>query len=58
MSKVSAEYYQIKGMASELSAEEQAEVKRAEDLVTELAKSSSAASLGVLLATIKLAQES
>lgn len=54
MSKSSAEYYQIKGMVSDLSAEEQAEVKRVEDLVTELGKSSQAAGLGVILATIKL----
>jgi len=54
VSKSSAEYYQIKGMVSDLSAEEQAEVKRVEDLVTELGKSSQAAGLGVILATIKL----
>ena len=57
MSKSSAEYYQIKGMVSDLSAEEQAEVKRVEDLVTELGKSSQAAGLGVILATIKLSLE-
>ncbi|WP_178108275.1 hypothetical protein [Pseudomonas sp. URMO17WK12:I11] len=57
MSKTSAEYYQIKGMVSDLSAEEQAEVKRVEDLVTELGMSSQAAGLGVILATIKLSLE-
>ena len=57
MRKSSAEYYQIKGMVSDLSAEEQAEVKRVEDLVTELGKSSQAAGLGVILATIKLSLE-
>jgi len=57
VSKSSAEYYQIKGMVSDLSAEEQAEVKRVEDLVTELGKSSQAAGLGVILATIKLSLE-
>lgn len=57
MSKSSAEYYQIKGMVSDLSAEEQAEVKRVEDFVTELGKSSQAAGLGVILATIKLSLE-
>ena len=57
MSKSSTEYYQIKGMVSDLSAEEQAEVKRVEDLVTELGKSSQAAGLGVILATIKLSLE-
>ncbi|WP_198035923.1 hypothetical protein [Pseudomonas monteilii] len=54
MSQNNAEYYQIKGIVSDMSAEEQAEVKRVEELVSELAKSSQAAALGVILATIKL----
>lgn len=58
MSNVSAEYYQIKGMVSDMPAEEQAEVARVEALVIELAKSSQAAALGTLLATIKLSLNS
>lgn len=54
---VSAEYYQIKGMVSDMSVEEQAEVSRAEALVLELAKSSQSAALGVMLASIKLSLE-
>lgn len=57
MSTVSAEYYQIKGMVSDMTAEEQAEVARVESQVIELAKSSQAAALGVILATIKLSLE-
>ncbi|MEG0632214.1 MAG: hypothetical protein RR517_06750 [Pseudomonas sp.] len=57
MSTVSAEYYQIKGMVSEMSAEEQAEVARVEAQILELAKSSQAAALGVILASIKLSLE-
>lgn len=57
MSTVSAEYYQIKGMVSDMPAEEQAEVSRVEALVMELAKSSQSAALGVVLASIKLSLE-
>lgn len=57
MSTVSAEYYQIKGMVSDMTAEEQAEVARVEALVFELAKSSQPAALGVILASIKLSLE-
>lgn len=57
MSTVSAEYYQIKGMVSDMTAEEQAEVARVEALVVELAKSSQAAALGVILGSIKLSLE-
>lgn len=57
MSTVSAEYYQIKGMISDMPADEQAEVARVEALVVELAKSSQSAALGVVLAAIKLSLE-
>ncbi|SFW77421.1 hypothetical protein [Pseudomonas sp. NFACC04-2] len=57
MSAVSAEYYQIKGMVSEMPVDEQAEVARVEALVVELARSSKAAALGVILASIKLSLE-
>ena len=57
MSTVSAEYYQIKGMVSDMTAEEQAEVARVESLVFELSKSSQAAAIGVILASIKLSLE-
>lgn len=57
MSTVSAEYYQIKGMVSDMTPEEQAEVARVEALVIELVKSSQSAALGVILASIKLSLE-
>lgn len=57
MSTFSAEYYQIKGMVSDMPAEEQAEVARVEALVIELAKTSQSAALGVVLASIKLSLE-
>lgn len=57
MSTVSAEYYLIKGLVSDLAAEEQAEVARVETLVADIARSSKAAALGVILASIKLSLE-
>ena len=54
---VSAEYYQIRGMVSDMTAEEQSEVARVEAQVLELSKSSQAAALGVILASIKLSLE-
>lgn len=57
MSTISAEYYQIKGMVGDMPADEQAEVARVEAQVIEIAKSSQAATLGVILASIKLALE-
>ncbi len=57
MSTISAEYYQIKGMVSDMPADEQAEVARVEAQVIEIAKSSQAAALGVILASIKLSLE-
>ncbi|MFI8395969.1 hypothetical protein ACIGEI_10515 [Pseudomonas sp. NPDC078863] len=58
MSTISAEYYQIKGMVSDMPADEQAKVARVEAQVIEIAKSSPAAALGVILASIKLSLES
>ncbi|WP_277592968.1 hypothetical protein [Pseudomonas chlororaphis] len=55
MSSTKAEYYQIKGAVTEMTAEEQAEVARVETQVIEIAKASQAAALGVILATIRLA---
>lgn len=57
MSTMSAEYYQIKGMVSDMPADEQAEVARVEAQVIEIAKSSQSAALGVMLASIKLSLE-
>lgn len=57
MSTISAEYYQIKGMVSDMTPEEQAEVARDEALMVELAKSSQSAALGVILASIKISLE-
>lgn len=57
MSTVSAEYYQIKGMVSDMPADEKAEVARVEALVVELANTSQSAALGVMLASIKLSLE-
>ncbi|WP_426160280.1 hypothetical protein [Pseudomonas sp. TSRC2-2] len=57
MSSISAEYYQIKGMVSDMPADEQAEVARVEAQVIEIANSSQAAALGVILASIKLSLE-
>ncbi|MDI2594098.1 hypothetical protein POF45_22085 [Pseudomonas sp. 681] len=54
MSTVSAEYYQIKGMVTDMPADEQAEVARVEAQVIEIAKSSKSAAIGVVLASIKL----
>mgnify|MGYP006360233871 CR=1 FL=1 len=53
-----AEYYQIKGMVSDMTTQEQAEVARVEAQVIEISKASQSAALGVLLATIKLSLES
>lgn len=58
MSTVSAEYYHINGMVTDMTAEEQAEVARVEALVVEPARSSQAAALGVILGSIKLSLKS
>lgn len=54
----SAEYYQMKGMVSDLPKAEQEEVARVEAEVLALASSSQAALIGVMMATIKLSLES
>ena len=57
MSTVSAEYYQMKGMVTEMSAEEQAEVFKAEAEVIAIATRSDKALVGALMAMIKLLSE-
>ncbi|WP_296261639.1 MULTISPECIES: hypothetical protein [unclassified Pseudomonas] len=52
-----AEYYQLKGMVSEMSAEDQAEVAKAEADVIAIAKQSDKAMLGALMAMLRLAIE-
>lgn len=57
MSTVSAEYYQMKGMVTEMSANEQAEVLKAEAEVIAIATRSDKALIGALMAMIKIAAE-
>ncbi|MEB3843974.1 MULTISPECIES: hypothetical protein [Pseudomonas] len=52
-----AEYYQLKGMVSEMPKEEQEEVARVEAEVLALAASSPAALIGATMAMIKLSLE-
>ena len=52
-----AEYYQMKGMVSELTPEEQSEVMKAEADVIAIAKQSDKAMIGALMAMIKIAAE-
>lgn len=52
-----AEYYQMKGMVSEMSAEDQAEVAKAEADVIAIAKHSDKAMIGALMAMMKLVAE-
>ncbi|MGP5464945.1 hypothetical protein ACTXNP_01085 [Pseudomonas helleri] len=52
-----AEYYQMKGMVSEMPAEEQAEVMKAEAEVIAIAKQSGKAMIGALMAMIKISLE-
>jgi hypothetical protein len=52
-----AEYYQMKGMVSELSTEEQDEVVKAEAEVIAIAKQSDKAMLGALMAMIRISLE-
>ncbi|MFG0467411.1 hypothetical protein ACF8LF_22740 [Pseudomonas putida] len=52
-----AEYYQMKGMVSEMTPEEQAEVLKAEADVIAIAKQSDKALIGALMAMIKLSLE-
>lgn len=52
-----ADYYQMKGMVSEMTPEEQAEVLKAEADVIAIAKQSEKALIGALMAMIKLSLE-
>ncbi|MBM5459236.1 hypothetical protein H8F21_16845 [Pseudomonas sp. P66] len=52
-----AEYYQMKGMVADLSAEDQGEVMKAEAEVTAIAKRSDKALIGALMAMTKIAAE-
>ena len=52
-----AEYYQMKGMVSEMSAEDQAEVLKAEAEVIAIAKQSDKALIGALMAMIRISLE-
>lgn len=52
-----AEYYQMKGMVSEMSAEDQAEVVKAEADVTAIAKQSDQAMIGALMVMIRISLE-
>lgn len=52
-----AEYYQMKGMVSEMTPEEQSEVLKAEADVIAIAKQSEKALIGALMAMIKLSLE-
>lgn len=52
-----AEYYQMKGIVSEMTPEEQAEVLKAEADVIAIAKQSDKAMVGALMAMIKISLE-
>lgn len=52
-----AEYYQMKGMVSEMSAEDQAEVMKAEADVIAIAQRSDKALIGALMAMIRISLE-
>lgn len=52
-----ATYYQMKGMVSEMSAEEQTEVMKAEADVIAIAKQSDKAMIGALMAMIRISLE-
>ena len=52
-----AEYYQMKGMVSEMSAEDQAEVMKAETDVIAIAQRSDKALIGALMAMIRISLE-
>ena len=52
-----AEYYQIKGMVSEMSAEDQALVAKAEADVIAIAKQSDKAMIGAVMAMIRMTIE-
>lgn len=57
MNTISAEYYQMKGMVSDMSPDEQAEVLKAEAEVVAIAKRSDKALIGALMAMIKLSSQ-
>lgn len=57
MSTISAEYYQMKGMVSDLTPDEQAEVLNAEAEVVAIARRSDKALIGALMAMMKLSSE-
>lgn len=52
-----AEYYIMKGVVSEMSAEDQSKVAEAEAAVLAIAQQSDAAKIGALMAMIKIASE-
>ena len=52
-----AEYYQMKGIVSELTPEEQAEVMKAEADVIAIAQRSDKALIGALMAMIRISLE-
>jgi len=52
-----AEYYQMMGMVSEMSAEDQAEVMKAETDVIAIAQRSDKALIGALMAMIRISLE-
>lgn len=52
-----AEYYQMKGMVSEMTSDEQAEVGKAEAEVIAIAKQSDRAMIGALMAMIRISLE-
>lgn len=52
-----AEYYQMKGMVADLSAEDQGEVLKAEADVIAIASRSEKAMVGALMAMIKIASD-
>ena len=51
------EYWAMKGMVSEMPAEDQAEVAKAEAAVIAIAKQTDKAMIGALMAMIKIAAE-
>lgn len=52
-----ADYYQMKGMVSEMTTEDQAEVVKAEAEVIAIAKQSDKAMIGALMAMIRISLE-
>ena len=52
-----AEYYALKGMISEMPAEQQEEIKKAEQEVIDIAKRSDASLFGATMAMVRLSLE-